>query len=230
MSGAAVIAWNQAAVEAARRTRLGPPMVARALHVLHTSMYDAWAAYDERAVAVRLGDVLRRPHAERSEEAKQEAVSFAAYHALVDLFPTQRNLFAAALDRLGYDPAAIGGDGSPSAVGTLAAKAVLAFRHGDGSNQLGDLASGPYADWTGYRPVNPPDRLVDPNRWQPLRLPDGTAQRFLAPHWGLVTPFGLHTGWEFRPRRGPRRYPGTAPTSPTSTRRSPSTGPTVPAR
>jgi hypothetical protein len=208
MSGTVVIAWNQAALEAVRRTRLGPPMVARAIHLLHTSMYDAWAAYDERAVAVRSGDVLRRPPAERSEEAKQEAVSFAAYHALVDLFPTQRNLFAAAIDRLGYDPAAIGGDGSPSAVGTLAAKAVLAFRHGDGSNQLGDLTPGAYADWTSYRPVNPPDRLLDPNRWQPLRQPDGTVQRFLAPHWGLVTPFGLHASWEFRPRRGPRRHPG----------------------
>jgi hypothetical protein len=38
MRGTAVIAWNQAALDAVRRTRLGPPMVARALHVLHTCM------------------------------------------------------------------------------------------------------------------------------------------------------------------------------------------------
>jgi hypothetical protein len=208
MSGNAVIAWNQAALEAVRRTRLGPPMVARAVHVLHTAMYDAWAAYHGRAVGTRLGDRLRRPRIERSREAKQEAVSFAAYHALVDLFPTQRDLFAAVLNQHGYDPDAIGGDGSPSAIGRLAATAVLAFRHGDGSNQLGDLAPGAYTDWSGYRPVNPSERLVDPNRWQPLRQPDGTVQRFLAPHWGLVTPFGLHVGWELRPRRGPRRHPG----------------------
>jgi hypothetical protein len=112
------------------------------------------------------------------------------------------------MNQQGYDPDAIGGDGSPSAIGRLAAIAVLAFRHGDGSNQLGDLAPGAYTDWSGYRPVNPPERLVDPNRWQPLRQPDGTVQRFLAPHWGLVTPFGLHVGWELRPRRGPRRHPG----------------------
>jgi len=171
-------------------------------------MYDAWAAYDGRAVGTRLGDRLRRPRIERSQEAKQEAVSFAAYHALVDLFPTQRDLFAAVMNQLGYDPDGIGGEGSPSAVGMLAATAVLAFRHGDGSNQLGDLAPGAYADWSGYRPVNRPERLVDPNRWQPLRQPDGTVQRFLAPHWGLVAPFGLHVGWELRPRRGPRRHPG----------------------
>jgi hypothetical protein len=207
MRGNAVIAWNQAALEAIRRTRLGPPMVARAVHILHTATYDAWAAYDHRAVGIRLGDLLRRPPAERTKRAKQEAVSFAAYHALVDLFPSQRRLFAAVMDRLGYHPGAVGGAGSPSAVGTLAARAVLAFHHHDGSNQLGDLAPGPFADWTDYRPVNPPDRLVDPNRWQPLRQPDGTVQRFLAPHWGLVTPFALNVGSQLRPHRGPRRHP-----------------------
>jgi Domain of unknown function (DUF6851)/VCPO second helical-bundle domain len=208
MSGTAIIAWNQAALEAVRRTRLGPPMAARAIHILHTAMYDAWAAYDHLAVGTRLGDVWRRPPAQRGEDAKREAVSFAAYHALVDLFPAQRALFVAVMDQLGYDPGVLGGEESPSAVGTFAARAVLALRHGDGSNQLGDLAPGPYADWTGYRPVNPPDRLVHPNRWQPLRQPDGTVQRFLAPHWGLVAPFALRVGSQLRPRRGPRRLPG----------------------
>ena len=207
MSATAVIAWNQAALEAVRRTRLAPPMVARAVHVLHSAMYDAWAAYDHRAVGIRLGDLLHCRQAEPSEQAKRQAVSFAAYHALIDLFPTQRMLFVAVMDRLGYDPDAIGGAGSPSAVGALAANVVLAFHHGDGSNQLGDLAPGPYADWTDYRPANPPDRLEDPNRWQPLPQSDGTVQRFLAPHWGLVVPFSLHAGSELRPRRGPRRYP-----------------------
>jgi hypothetical protein len=208
MRGSAVIAWNQVALEAVRRTRLAPPMVARAVHVLHTAIYDAWAAYDHRAVGTRLGDLLRRPSAGCSQDAQREAVSFAAYHALVDLFPTQRELFVAVMDRLGYRPEAVGGAGSPSDVGALAARAVLTFRHHDGSNQLGDLAPGPYTDWTGYRPANPPERLVDPNRWQPLRQPDGTVQRFLAPHWGLVAPFALHVGCQLRPRRGPRRHPG----------------------
>jgi len=50
-------------------------------------------------------------------------------------------------------------------------------------------------------------RVVDPNRWQPLATPDGAGQRFLVPHWGLVAPFALATGWELRPS-GPRRDPG----------------------
>jgi hypothetical protein len=90
---------------------------------------------------------------------------------------------------------------------------VLAFRHGDGANQLGDLGPEPrglaaaYQDWTGYRPANPLARLLDPNRWQPLPTPDGMEQRFLVPHWGLVAPFALQAGWELRPA-GPRLHPG----------------------
>jgi uncharacterized protein DUF6851/vanadium-dependent haloperoxidase-like protein len=210
----AAVAWNQAALEAVRRSRLGPPMVARALHTAHSAMYDAWAAHDDRAFGYRLGDVARRPAAGRTREAKREAVSFAAHRTLVDLFPAETAAFAAQMAALGYDPDAVAGEGSPSAVGTLAAAAALAFRHGDGANQLGGLASGPghlpgaYADWTGYQPANPLERLVDPNRWQPLATPDGFGQRFLVPHWGQVAPFALRTGWELRPRLGPRLFPG----------------------
>jgi hypothetical protein len=207
MGDNAVVVWNQALLDAVRRTASGPPIAARALHVLHTAMYDAWAAFADRAAGSRLGGALRRPSPERSGAARQEAVSFAAFAALVDLFPAERAAFAAVMGRLGHDPAAVGREGSPSAVGALAARAVLASRHGDGSNQLGDLAPGAYADWSGYRPANLPDRLVDPNRWQPLPQRDGVVQRFLTPHWGLVVPFGLRAGWELRPRRGPRRHP-----------------------
>jgi PAP2 superfamily len=213
MHTTAAAAWNQAALRAVRRTRLGPPLVARALHILHASMYDAWAVHDEEAFGSRLGDQLRRPPAGRTEAAKREAVSFAAHLALSDLFPTEATSFAKLMGDLGYDPDAVGRAGSPSAVGVRAARAVLSFRHGDGSNQLGDLGPEPrgvaaaYQDWTGYEPVNPLMRVVDPNRWQPLPTPDGLGQRFLAPHWGLVAPFALQAGWELRPA-GPRRHPG----------------------
>src|SRR5260370_23642194 len=57
---------------------------------------------------------------------------------------------------LGYDPnnLTINTD-TPAGIGNVACAAVLAFRHGDGSNQLGDLHPGPYSDWTGYVSVNP---------------------------------------------------------------------------
>jgi hypothetical protein len=213
MSDNLAVAWNKAALEAVRRTRMGPPIVARALHVLHAAAYDAWAAHDEVAFGSRLGDQLRRPPAGRTRAAKEEAVSFAAYRALTDLFPTEATAFAKLMSDLGYDPDAVGREGSPSAVGVQAARAVLDYRHGDGANQLGDLGPGrgqlaaPYADWTGYQPANSLLRLVDPSRWQPLATPDGGEQHFLVPYWGLVAPFALETGWELRPG-GPRRHPG----------------------
>jgi hypothetical protein len=213
MSDNAAVGWNQAALQAVRQTRMGPPLVARALHVLHATMYDAWAAHDDLAFGSRTGDQLRRPRAGRTPAAKREAASFAAHLALCDLFPTEATAFAKLMSDLGYDPAAPGPPGSPGAVGVQAARAVLAFRHGDGSNQLGDLGPEPrglaaaYEDWTGYRPANPLGRLLDPNRWQPQPTRDGLGQGFLGPHWGLVAPFALEAGWELRPA-GPRRHPG----------------------
>ncbi len=82
-----VVQWNVAALQGVRDSRIGPPMVARALAIVHTCIYDAWeAAYDKRAVGTRFGDELRRPKRERTLANKNEAISFAAYRALVDLF------------------------------------------------------------------------------------------------------------------------------------------------
>src|SRR6478672_74574 len=70
-----VIQWNNAALQAVRDTRMGPPMVARALAIVHTSMYDAWAAYDASATGTQLGGRLRCPASERTQTNKQMAVS-----------------------------------------------------------------------------------------------------------------------------------------------------------
>src|SRR5438445_11115012 len=85
-----VIQWNNAALQGVRDSKIGPPMVARALAIVHTCIYDAWAAYDNVAVGTRLGGSLRRPPAERTLENKNAAISFAAYRAAVDLFPGSR--------------------------------------------------------------------------------------------------------------------------------------------
>ena len=61
-------------------------MVARALAIVHTCIFDAWAAYDRRAIGTQMGRALKRPKQERTEANKAKAISFAAYRALVDLF------------------------------------------------------------------------------------------------------------------------------------------------
>ncbi|HEV8650694.1 MAG TPA: phosphoesterase [Actinomycetes bacterium] len=212
MSRTTVVAWNRAALRAIRATRPGPPIAARALAILHTAIYDAWACYDDVAVGTRLGGLLRRPDAERTDASREQALSFAAHRVLVDLFPSEAPTFDELMARLGHDPAQVDDDTTPSGIGDLAARTVLGFRHGDGTNQLGDLHPEPYGDWTGYRPVNDPDVVRDPNRWQPLRVSDGrggiVVQRHLAPHWALITPFALASGAELRPRLGPKQHPG----------------------
>lgn len=208
----AVSKWDRAALTAVRATRLGPPMVARALAVAHTAMYDAWAAYDARAVGTRLGGSLRRPASERSEANKEQAVSYAAYRALLDLFPSQQRVFDSVMTEFGFDGLNISTDAaSPAGIGNLAAAAVLSFRHHDGSNQLGDLAPGAYTDYTGYQPVNDAYTIRDPNHWQPLLATNAqgvtSQQVYIAPHWGLVVPFALTSGAQFRPASVPNLYP-----------------------
>ena len=208
-----VVVWDDAALQAIRDTHPGPSIVARALAVVHTCIYDAWAAYDSQAVGTRYGGSLRRPAAERTEANKEKAVSFAAYRALLDLFPqaSEKPLFDGTMTSLGYDPADTSLDAAtPSGVGSLAATAVLRFRHTDGSNQLGDLHPGPYTDYSGYVPVNTPTQINDPNHWQPLRVSNGMGgtvdQKYITPFWGQVTPFALSSGAQFRPAQGPAPY------------------------
>ncbi|HLI57787.1 MAG TPA: hypothetical protein VKY26_12245, partial [Actinomycetota bacterium] len=125
--------WNSAALQAVRDSKLGPPMVARALAIIQTCIYDAWAAYDPTAVGTRLGSALRRPalapttaNRQLVLAEKQEAVSFAAYRAGVDLFPGDAGLFGALMRQLGYDPADLTLDTStPAGVGNVACGAVL---------------------------------------------------------------------------------------------------------
>jgi hypothetical protein len=48
-----VVQWNKVLLQAVRDTRFAPMFAARALAIVHTSMYDAWAAYEPMAVGTR---------------------------------------------------------------------------------------------------------------------------------------------------------------------------------
>ena len=188
-----VLQWDEELLQAIRALPPGPTVVARAISVVHTAIFDAWAAYDPIARGTRLGSSLRRPAAERTLANKNKAISFAAYKALVDLFPARRFDFTEQMSYLGY--AVDGSDAStPAKVGNTAGQAVLDYRHADGSNQLNG-----YADTTGYQPVNSGDVIVDPWRWQPLRVPLGTGpeQRATTPQWSKVKGFALKSPFQF---------------------------------
>jgi hypothetical protein len=157
--------WNAAAlaeVRLSRALRNGPPIVARALAIAHTCMYDAWAAYDDIAVGTtdpRGG--RRRPAGERTDENKAKAISFAAYRCLGNLYPdgslppplAQPSVrLNAMLVSQGYsleetcatDKKCRAADPTTAAgIGNIAAQAVIDARRNDGSNQYGDLPPAP---------------------------------------------------------------------------------------
>lgn len=209
-----VVQWDGAALQAIRDLHPGPPMAARMLAIAHTCMFDAWSAYNQSAVGTQLGGTLRRPAKERTLANKNEAISFAAYRSLVDLFPpATATVFTPLMTQLGYNPANTSTDvTTPAGIGNTACAAVLAFRHHDGANQLGDLHPGAYSDYTGYAPVNAPStvpvlkaNVSNPNHWQPLIYDDGLlaplphviTQKFVGAQWFKVVPFALQSANQF---------------------------------
>jgi hypothetical protein len=208
--------WLDVALEATAREheRVAPrPTVgSRMLAIIVTAMYDAWAAYDDKAVGTRLGDKLRRPKNERTEQNKRVAIAYATYRAMLDVFAEDKVWLDEQMRKRGYEPNDDTTDSSkPQGVGNVAARAVIEYRHADGANQLGDELGGngkPYSDYTFYRPVNSIDKIIDPDCWQPItfQFADGKtgAPGYLTPHWYRVKPFALERADQFRPSPPPK--------------------------
>lgn len=208
--------WLDVALEATarehERNSPRPTVGSRMLMIITTAMYDAWAAYDDKAVGTRLGGKLRRPKSERIEINKETAVAYAAYRAMLDLFPEDSDWLKQQMRGRGFDSEDATTDTTkPQGIGNVAAAALLDYRHHDGANQLGDESGSdgkPYSDYTFYRPVNPPDKIIDPDCWQPIEFSlDGDKKitpGFLTPQWYRVKPFALERSDQFRPPPPPK--------------------------
>ena len=197
------VLWDRVTQQAVIDTAPGPTIASRAYSMVHTAMFDAWAAYDPEAIATQLGDELQQPEVEIAEANKIEAMSYAAYHVLVDLFPDRVEIFDELMEEMNFDPDNMTTDTTtPAGVGNVSARALLEFRHQDGSNQAGET---PYASQSEYLYVNEPGHALHLDRWTAEYIPidateaDAPVQEFLTPHWGDVTPFALESGDEFRP-------------------------------
>ena len=188
-----------------------PTVLSRQMMIWAASMYEAWAAYDGKAVGTRLGGTLRRPANERDLAHKNIAISYASYRSLLATFPDQAGFLRGEMVRLGFDPDDLSTDTTtPQGIGNFAAAAVIAHRQKDGANADGKEANSagtPYSDYTGYRPVNDKDTITDPDRWQPIEFtrPDGTkfTPGFLTPHWYRMKPFAIESAAQFRPEPPP---------------------------
>ena len=198
-------------------------MSARAIGILHTATYDAWAAYDARAVDTRQRlrtDSSLRQAGQATEDNKTTAISYAAYRVLLTLFPGRAQTFRDYMSGRGYNPDDNSTDPTtPQGIGNNAAAAVLAYRATDGSNQRPgtDPASGDPAlvypndpNITPYQPVNSWQTVSNPWRWQPLCVPPvayGTpctspsaVQGALTPQWRTVKSFALNPTTHYPPQ------------------------------
>ena len=201
-----ILKWDEELLQAVRANAptTGPTVTARAIGMLHTATFNAWAPYDAVAKAT-LGVTQRQPADQRTGtvglDNKNKAISFAAYKVLVDLFPARANDFKLQMDELSFTDL---NDTSPAAsIGNVAADLVIQDRHADGSNQLNGYACQPPDCYT---PKNTWDQVNDPWAWQPLCIPGasgpipcpgGAVQRPLTPHWKNIKPFALLDAMQF---------------------------------
>lgn len=178
-------------------------LVLRITTLVTNAWFDASAPYHPTALGVysRLG---RRPATESATNRNiNTACLYATYRILNSVLPRRNAEWRAMLLSVGLDPDdAQENTASPAGIGNLAGKAVAAYREHDGMNQLGDEGGVlynrlPYADYTGYEPVNTAYRLRDPSRWQPRVITPGSGvfrvQQFVTPQYGKTKPYSYVT-------------------------------------
>ncbi|MEO8273456.1 MAG: vanadium-dependent haloperoxidase, partial [Chloroflexota bacterium] len=200
--------WDEALLDAIRRSLPNPPVHARNLFHASVAMWDAWAAYDRTAS----GYVFKeKVSAGNVQAARDESISYAAYRILSRRFlkAVGAEETLAELDgvmtALCYPLTNTAMEGNdPAAVGNRVAAAVIAYGLADGSNEANGYTSD-YTPVNGPLVVNKPGTtMVDPNRWQPLQLEkmisqngvpvtNGT-QQAVGPFWGHVTTFAIPPG------------------------------------
>ncbi len=198
--------WNEVLLDAIRRDLPAPTVHARNLYHASAAMWDAWAAYEPAAKGVFVDE---DQSAANVEAAREEAISYAAFRVLearyLDSIGATETIpeFDRLMGDLCYsiDVTTTDGD-TPAALGNRIADVILEAGMVDGSNEAEGYAS------PGFDPVNPPltvdasgTTLVDPNRWQPLRIQhmisqngielENGVQESIDPHWGHVVGFAL---------------------------------------
>jgi len=187
-------------------------MVARALAIVHTCVYDAWAAYDEHAMGTELGSKLRPPEAERNGREQERSDQLCSVSGAAG--------YCAGGQNIGYDPliAALGYD--PNDVSMDLTKPDDWQCGVRGSTQLPALGRIEPTQWIcrlhgihagespSTVPVNPAT-IVDANRWQPLEYVDSTGHfvtqavrgSFLGERSSVLDDFGAAVSWGREPPR-----------------------------
>lgn len=174
------------------------PIILRHTTMAAHSWFDAIAPYHPTAIGVS-SHLPRRPPAERTQRNKNIAMVYSSYRVMNSLMPRYAATWRAMVVAAGLNPDDNSEDLTTAVgIGNVAGRRVAADREHDGMNQLGDEGGQtynrrPYEDYTGYEPVNTPQTLYNPSRWQPLIGTNGignfTSQIFVTPQWGRTRPY-----------------------------------------
>jgi hypothetical protein len=169
--------------------------------------FDAVAPYHESAVGIH-SRIPRRPSSESATNRNMNIAGlYAGWRVWQGVFGETRPAVRQFMQAIGLDPDDESENPtSPIGIGNIAGKGVWNAHKRDGMNVLGDIGRRynprPWADYTGYRPVNTAFDLVNPSRWQPQLLPHNgrrvgggpgdvgiyVAQHFVTPQARLVKP------------------------------------------
>src|SRR4029450_4808494 len=152
-----ILKWDDELLQAIRANpaATGPTVTARALGVLHTATYDAWAAYDPVAKVTRPDGPSQQAKASITLDNKTKAISYAAYRVLLDLFPARKADFDAQMAELLYDPDDLGdfNPANPSAASRVLLD-LFPARKADFDAQMAELLYDP-DDLGDFNPANP---------------------------------------------------------------------------
>ncbi len=168
-----VILWNEALRYAFTQTDLAPGPLTRRAALLNTAIYDAVVSLQGNSTPY-LGRVPKEPNF--SYDVVQN-IDAAARTVLPQIFPTV-NFTSYYNEAAKYKPIGEPGpEGWSTSVGVTAAQRIIAARAADGSAN-----TTPYVEST------------EPGQWRQTGSgPPAT------PNWGLVTPWTLSSGSQFRP-------------------------------
>ncbi|HEY5834546.1 vanadium-dependent haloperoxidase [Streptomyces sp.] len=167
--------------------------------LVEAGWFDAIAPYHPTAIGL-YSNLGRRPASEAvTNKNKNIALMYASYRALESMLPKYDANWRAMMESVGLDPDDDQENTTtPIGIGNLAGNTVVKARLHDGMNQLGDEGGvtynrKPYADWTGYKPVNSAYQLNDPSHYQPgiETQGNGSFKSHIAvtPQMGVTAPF-----------------------------------------
>ncbi|MEV6694538.1 carbohydrate binding domain-containing protein [Micromonospora sp. NPDC051196] len=177
-----ILYWNDVLLDSYRAAASAPTAAARDAAILHAAMHDAAVSVTGVGNHYRVRVPVNYPGTMDDVVAPSlhAALDQAAFDVLVARYPQRRTALEAALAAaVAHRPSGLNSAEATrgTAVGAAAAAANLQARANDGSGDAGQ-----------YQPDG-----VD-GAWRPT-----DASPAVTPNWGLVTPFVLTSGQQFRP-------------------------------